>query len=145
MTTDCPMIYKFNTKKFQEQNMSRTCQEHVVYTNCFECIKQKFQNLTKVSIVWYCRIGQNYFKSHLEVYTDLPWEFTHKKFKAICVNWCSTGVLLMFYWPSTDVLLMEFLFIINVNMPKNGMLYFGLIDAKIRASDIDLCTCMSFI
>ena len=33
---------------------------------------------------------------------------------------------------------MEFLCIINVNMPNNGMLYFGLIDAKIRASDIDL-------
>ena len=33
---------------------------------------------------------------------------------------------------------MEFLCIINVNLPNNGMLYFGLIDAKIRASDIDL-------
>ena len=33
---------------------------------------------------------------------------------------------------------MEFLCIINVNMPNNGMLYFGLIDAKIRVSDIDL-------
>ena len=33
---------------------------------------------------------------------------------------------------------MEFLCIINVNLPNNGMLYFGLIDAKIKASDIDL-------
>ena len=49
----------------------------------------------------------------------------------------------MFYWCSTDVLLMEFLCIINVNMPNNGMLYFGLIDAKIRASDIDLPVCVS--
>ena len=51
MTTDCALNYQFSTLKFQAQNMSRTYQEHVVYTNCFECIKQKYQNLTKVTIV----------------------------------------------------------------------------------------------
>ena len=33
------------------KNMSRTCQEHVVYTTCFECINKKYENLTQVSIV----------------------------------------------------------------------------------------------
>ena len=31
MTTDCSLNYQFSTWKFQ----LRTCQEHVVYTNCF--------------------------------------------------------------------------------------------------------------
>ena len=44
MTTNCSMNYEFSTRKLQEQ-MSRTCQEHVVYTNCFECIKQKISEL----------------------------------------------------------------------------------------------------
>ena len=29
MTTDCSMNYEFSTRKLQEQNMSRTCREHV--------------------------------------------------------------------------------------------------------------------
>ena len=33
------------------KNMSRTCQEHVIYTNCFECISKKYENLTQISIV----------------------------------------------------------------------------------------------
>ena len=49
MTANCSMIYKFNTRKFQKQNMSRTCQEHVIYTNCFECISKRYENLNKVS------------------------------------------------------------------------------------------------
>ena len=51
MTKNCSMIYEFSTWKFQEQNMSRTCQEHVIYTNRFECISKKYENLTQVSIV----------------------------------------------------------------------------------------------
>ena len=42
MTTNCSMIYKFSTRKFQEQNMSRTCQEHVMYLHkLFWMYKQK--------------------------------------------------------------------------------------------------------
>ena len=46
MTADCPMV----TSSIRENSKSRTCQEHVVNTNCFECLNKKYENFTKVSM-----------------------------------------------------------------------------------------------
>ena len=51
MTTNCSMIYEFSTGKFQEHNMSRTYQEHVIYTNCFEYISKEYDNFAQIRIV----------------------------------------------------------------------------------------------
>ena len=81
---------------------------------------------------------QNWTKSFLKPFRSLHWPITLRiHAQRIQSNLCKI-VLLVFYWRSSDVLLMQFLCIINVNLSNNGMLYFGLIDAKIRASDIDL-------
>ena len=112
MTTNCSMIYVFSTRKFQEQNMSRTYQEHVVYTNCFECIKQKYQNLTKVIIVW---LLLNWTKSFQKPFRSLHWPITLRiHTQKIQSNLCK----LMFYWCSTDVLLMEFLCTVKLDFKE---------------------------
>ena len=41
----------FNELRVQYEKITRTCQEHVVYTNCFEFINKIYENLTQLSIV----------------------------------------------------------------------------------------------
>ena len=48
---DLRVQYKKIPRAEHVNNISRTCQEHVIYTNCFECINKKYENLTQVSIV----------------------------------------------------------------------------------------------
>ena len=38
--------YKKIPRAEHVKNVSRTCQEHGIYTNCFECISKKYENLT---------------------------------------------------------------------------------------------------
>ena len=79
-------------------------------------------------------------RNHLN-FLSKPWNIQEKvnRFYIWHIHLCWVGkticVKLMFYQCSTDVILM---YLIHVNLPNNGMLYFGLIDAKIRASDKDL-------
>ena len=48
---DLRVQYKKFPRAEHVNNISRTCQEHVIYTNCFECINKKYGNFTPKSIV----------------------------------------------------------------------------------------------
>ena len=52
MTTDCSMHYEFSTRKLQEHSMSRTCQEHLICTNCLDVISFK-QRSSKINQIAY--------------------------------------------------------------------------------------------
>ena len=151
MTTDCSLNYKFNTWKFQAQ----TWGEHVVYRNCFwpseqflytTCsshVLQKEELLTKIYLykpATHCFIF-NFWALETPICTGKSLSeallFAEHWENMLCTkivlnvrnNFCTQHVLPRFelgifmYW--------------TCNSMNNLLSYYGLVDAKIRASDKD--------